>query len=87
MMSTLLCSPWRDQRATRACPWRSTGQEDVQEGSLTSEPESLAGVAVRFVSCLFRATPEAYGRSQARGPIGAAAVTYTTAQLKAMPDP
>ena len=31
-----------------------------------------------FFSFLFRAAPAAYGGSQARGPIGAAAATYTT---------
>ena len=35
--------------------------------------------------CLFRATPAAYGGSQARGRIGAVAAAYTTAT--AMPDP
>ena len=35
--------------------------------------------------CLFRVIPMAYGGSQARGPIGAVATTYTT--VTAMPDP
>ena len=37
-----------------------------------------------FCFCLFRATPTAYGSSQARGQTGAAASVYTTAT--AMPD-
>ena len=54
-----------------------------------------------FVFCLFRATPAAYGGSQARGPIGAVAAglyhSYSnevsevcprpTPQLMAVPDP
>ena len=42
----------------------------------------------KFFFCLlslFRAEPEAYGCSQARGLIGATAATYTAAT--AMPDP
>ena len=56
---------------------------------------------VLFCFCLFRATPTAYGSSQARGPIGAATASLyhshsnpgsephlqTTPQLTAMPDP
>ena len=46
-----------------------------------------------FFFFLFRATPAAYGNSQARGHIGAAAEAYATAtampgpQPAAMPDP
>ena len=32
-----------------------------------------------FSFCLLKITPSAYGGSQARGPIGAASATYTTA--------
>ena len=34
---------------------------------------------VFFFVCIFRATPGAYGGSQARGGIGATAASYTTA--------
>ena len=36
-----------------------------------------------FFFCLSRATPAAYGGSQARGPIQAASVAYTTAHVDA----
>ena len=69
--------------------------------TLASTRNSLSFLFIYFLSFVFRAAPEAYGGSQARGPIGAVATDLhqshsnagskprlrTTPQLTAMPDP
>ena len=48
---------------------------------------SFQATAIFFFFFLFRAAPEAYGGSQARGPIGSEPHLRPTPQLMAWPDP
>ena len=58
-------------RCKEALAWPSEGSSDVPLTYL----HSFLSAFLFFIFCLFRATPEAYGGSQARGQIGAVAAS------------
>ena len=86
-------------KSTALCfKWSHLWHMDVPRPGMESEPQRPPRLdpLLYFIFCLFRATLTAFGGSQARGRIGAGAVTQDpshvcdprhTSQLTATPDP
>ena len=75
--------------ARNVCGWAPTVKREPTAGSdWTRSLVLLTSIVYLFLClCLFRATPTAYGGSQARGPIGAVAAGLHHSQSNARSEP